>query len=412
MRYLESRESASPLVSRSVASALRNEFCDPYSLYVWQKLGLGILGLFPGSLARWVMERVQSPMALGPENHGCRLVEDLIQERLMDYENLPGPFPSITMGVPVGGAAAHLAVSVGGPFLPQAFVLTIRGGTEDGNPHEYMMRSERLSQQIVDANPEIMTIQHYDPVHDGWLTRRVNHLRLKLVNLPQSYSRYIRQNLIPGGDLIYLEGRALWQRYRLSDRRVLQIGGWGGIPSEEYLNGSCRLRQYCQDVGLKNSNWRLSGYPLEVGPESEWGSEPGLAEALEEFCQQEGYCFRRIACSHPHDFSRLALYAMKERMRQENRSAAGVLIEMFSQYDVTVTERLGLLPIWLIFNTEDSRQFLQSMMPELDSGIQFYFSALSTFSITPDMVSWKDWERTFSEVRLEKYRRTLVALSI
>ncbi len=72
---------------------------------------------------------------------------------------------------------------------------------------------------------------------------------------------------------------------------------------------------------------------------------------------------------------------------------------MFSQYDVTSVERLGLLPFWLIFNTEDSRQFLQSMLPKIDPALPLYFSILSTFSLTPDLVPWQDWEQTLSRTR-------------
>jgi len=399
MSPLESPESSSPLVARAVAAALRDDFCDAYSLPQWQRAALNFLGVLPRSVALWAMPRAQAPIALAPASLDYSLMDTLIKERLSDYAALPGRFPSITIGVPIGGAAAHLAVSLGGPFLPQAFVLTLAGGALDGNVQEYLHRSNALAQQIVDANPDLITIQHYDPVHDGWLTRRVNHLRLKLIALPEAYVNFIRQRLMPGGEIIYLEGQALWQRYRLAERRVFQVGGWGDISSAEFLAGSDRLDQYCRSIGFAHSNWRLDDYPLEWGPESEWGSEPGLAEALEQFCRQAGYQFRRISLPHPHDFSRLAFYAMAQRLRQAGRQPAGVLIEMFSQYDVTSVERLGLLPFWLIFNTEDSRQFLQSMLPKIDPALPLYFSILSTFSLTPDLVPWQDWEQTLSRTR-------------
>jgi hypothetical protein len=298
----------------------------------------------------------------------------------------------IAIGAALGGATSYLSLSLGAPFLPQAFVTTLKQGSMVGDVNQYLHRSLDLALRIADQNPGLMTIQHYDPVHDGWLTKFVNHLRFKLIDLPLAYTEFIKNRLEPGGTVVYLQGGASWLRYRVGPRSVFQVGGWGGISAEEFLEGSQRLRVYAHSAGLKLTNWKLKDFPLEHGPESEWGSEPGLDSALEGFCTREGYHFIRIPLPHPNDFSRLAFNAASALLQKEGRQPAGVLIEMFSQFDSTAAREAGLLPLWLIFNTQDSLEYLKAMRKRFPSGKPVFFSPLSTFSLTPDLVSWNDWE--------------------
>jgi len=159
----------------------------------------------------------------------------------------------------------------------------------------------------------------------------------------------------------YLDSGASWLRYRLGPRSIFQIGGWGGISPEEFLDGSERIRVFARRAGLKTMDWKLKEYPLESGPESEWGSEPGLGESLEAFCRSEGFRFIRIRLPHPNDFPRLAFASAKLLLEKEGRSPAGVLVEMFSQFDTTAAWQAGLLPLWLVYNTLDSLDFLKEM---------------------------------------------------
>jgi hypothetical protein len=244
---------------------------------------------------------------------------------------------------------------------------------------------------IAENDKRLLTVQHYDPIHDGWLTRYVNHLRFKLVDLPEEYKIFIKQKLARGGAIVYLEGGASWLRYRLGERSVFQVGGWGDISAEEFLSSGERITRYAHKTGLRYANWRLTEYPLERGAESEWGSEAGLAEALEKFCADEGYRFVKIHLPHPNDFSRLAFGAAQKLLGKENRAAAGVSVECFSQFDSTSARLGGLLPLWLIFNTQDSARYLKSMSKYFPKDKPLFFSPLSTFSITPDIASMDEW---------------------
>jgi hypothetical protein len=389
----ESPESSSPLVTRAVAAGLSNTAIDSYTLAGWQRLALRLISVFPQGVARFAISRFESFSGLDPAKLANFSIDSLVESRLQDYANLPGKSPAITVGAALGGASALLALAVNGPFLPQAFVTTLKGGALDGDVSTYYKRSSALALEIANKNPQVLTIQHYDPIHDEWMTRRVNHLRIKLLELPEMYADFIKRRLIPGGCVCYLDCQAQWLRFRVGERSVFQVGGWGDISPKEFLDGSERVEQYAKRVGLKKTGWRLPDFPLEEGPESEWGSEPGLAEALQEFCDREGYKFVKISLPEPHAFSRLAWLSMQHMLEKDNRQPSGVMIEMFSQFDPTMALQSGLLPLWLIFNTWDSLKCLQEMLPTFPQGKPVFFSPLATFTQTPDIVPWVEWEK-------------------
>ena len=392
MLTIESTESSSPIVTRAVAAGLQSCYTENYEFPRWQKALLLGLGLFPQGVARFAISRFQSISGLPPEVMDDFSMDELLQQRLDDYANITGSFPTVTVGAALGGATSYLSLALGGPFLPQTFVTTLKRGSMTGNVSEYLHRSLETALRIAGENPGLMTIQHYDPVHDGWLTRFVNHLRFKLLDLPPAYAEFIKKRLEPGGAVVYLEGGASWLRYRVGPRSVFQVGGWGGISAEEFLESSDRLRVYANSAGLILTDWKLKEYPLERGPESEWGSEPGLDSALEAFCKQQGYRFVRIRLPHPNDFSRLAFNSARALLQKEGRQPAGVLVEMFSQFDANAARQAGLLPLWLIFNTQDSLAYLKEMRNQFPADKPVFFSPLATFSVTPDLVPWKDWE--------------------
>lgn len=393
---MESRESSSPIVTRAVAAGLHGKYANAYDFSAGLKLALKVLGGLPSQVGRYLIPRVQNASALDADLVSNLRTDILVRERLRDYDSLEGKFPAVTMGVALGGASAHLSLLTGGPFLPQAFVTTIKGGSPTGSVQRYFDLGFPVAQQVARNNPDLMTIQHYDPVHDGWLTRSVNHLRVKLLGLPAAYQSFIRERLQPGGEVIYLDGQAQWLRYRVGERSVFQVGGWGGLSAREFLEGSERIQRYCRSVGISEMDWRLAGYALEEGAESEWGSEAGLGEALEEFCRQEGFTFTRLRFGDPNNFSRLAFAATRRLLEKEGRKPSGVVVEMFSQFDATAAWKGGLLPLWLIFNTPDSLEFLRSMRVDFPQGLPVFFSPLSTFSLTPDLVGWDEWQKVLA----------------
>jgi len=53
--------------------------------------------------------------------------------------------------------------------------------------------------------------------------------------------------------------------------------------------------------------------------------------------------------------------------------------------------------LWLIFNTIDSCRFLEGMTQYFPKGKPVFFSGLATFSVTPDLVPFDEWQRVLKE---------------
>jgi len=415
---LESAESASPLITRLVAGALAGRAEPGLELRAYERLGLRLLGPLPPRFSRAVAAWRVAGGAVAPQEAARASAEGLAGARVADYEALEQPFEVMFFGSALGGAAAHIAAAAGGPFLPQPFILGLRSGTDDDRLETYLSNVLPAAQSIIRVNPALAAIAHFDPIHDGWLTRSLSHLRLKLIDLPACYAGFIRRRLKPGGALVYLDCAARWLQYPLEERITLQVGGWGGIPAQEFVQGSPRIDRFLAAAGSSHrGGWALAGREPVWGPESEWGSQPGLDRALQAFAGQQGYRFERIRFEHPHDFSRLAFEAHRELYSLLGEAPRGVLVEMFTQYEPwTVLER-RLLPLWLVFNTGDSLDFLRRARGSFPPGLPVYLSALVTLSCTPDMAAWDAWAQALQGcewhsigARREKYPEDLAAL--
>jgi hypothetical protein len=190
---IESPESSSPIVTRAVAAGLQNQFIDNFEIAGWQKATLEALTRLPQGVAMKVISPFQTLSALPQSAITGLNVNTLAEAWVTDYGSLTSKrYPAITLGAALGGTTAHLSLALNTPFLPQAFVVTFKGGAYLGDVQEYFELGHQLALEIARRNPNVLTIQHYDPVHDNWLTRYVNHLRLKLLSLPTW--RFVRIN--------------------------------------------------------------------------------------------------------------------------------------------------------------------------------------------------------------------------
>jgi len=398
---LESRESASPILTRSIAAALDNKYVNPYQFSHFENLGLRAIGYLPKSIAARIIPRLQSPLAHDPKILERLSIEALIQERLEDYHNLHRKFPALVFGSALGGAIGHICSLVKGIFVPHVFVLTLQGSTQKGNIREYIHHSKVPIERFLEKNRNVEMIQHFDPIHDGWLTKSVNHVRFKLMYLPEILKVFIKEYLMDGGEIIFLNGRIPWLQFQISLNWFVQVGGWGGITDCEYINGSSRIDLFCQENKLYDPKWKLDECPIINGVESEWGSNSLFCDAIKIFCQKHGYKYTEISFKDPHVCSKLAFFGKKTLLEKCNINPSGTIIEMFSQYDITASKRSALLPLWLIFNTIDCLEMLKSMKKYFPKAKPIFFSPLATFSNTPDIVQFEEWEKLLPKNRFK-----------
>ena len=397
---LESKESASPLLTRAVAGAMLNGYINPYHFSFFENCALKIIGLFPKKVAAWLIPKIQSPIAHHPSLLNEISIDDLILERIDEYRNIPFQVPAIVMGSALGGATGHITSMVNGLFLPHIFVLTLKGGSENGDISAYLKHAKSAIEGFIERNRKVEIIQHYDPIHDGWLTKRVNHVRMKLQYLPEIYKRYIKKVLIDDGEIIILNCQTTWKQYKIAKNWHVQIGGWGGINDREFIYGSKRISKFCENNNIEIIDWILEGKELITGLESEWGTNQDFVEDIKIFCKRNGYRYTEITFDNPHYYAVLAFHAKKLQLDKYDVQPSGVVIEMFSQYDLTAVKNSALLPLWLIFNTSDSLLLLKSMKEYFPTHKPVFFSPLATFSQTPDMVPYDEWMKALSGMNI------------
>ncbi|MBE9478668.1 MAG: hypothetical protein IMY80_01785, partial [Chloroflexi bacterium] len=204
-KIFESAESASPVLTRLIAGVLSGHPETVFNFSEPEKIGLALLNRLPVSIARAVVRLQFRWTALSHLEAEKLQVEQLVAARLADYDGVDGKFDTILVGSAMGGATAHLAAVLGAPFLPQPFILGLRGGSPEDEVPPHLALTSRVAERILDRNTEVMAIGHFDPIHDGWLTRVVSHLRLKLIDLPRGYRDFLQNKLNPGGTIVYLD---------------------------------------------------------------------------------------------------------------------------------------------------------------------------------------------------------------
>jgi len=205
-----------------------------------------------------------------------------------------------------------------------------------------------------------------DPVHDRMDLGVYAHVRSKFIDVPPVYKEFIQRHLKPGGTLIFVNVTYPWTQYRLGDHTYLQVGGLGEIAPKEYLKGSERLNQFLALEGTDHQGgWNLPNYEVVQRPESEWGVEPELKEAVLQYCKQRGYDLLYLEHSHPAGFNILAAHAMHLKHTADGGKCGGYFINIFWALCPTLTLRARLLSCWSTFTDKASLKILEQQLRRL-----------------------------------------------
>ncbi len=275
-------------------------------------------------------------------------------------------YPAILVGAP-SGAAAHLSALLSAPLLTTHFLLSIQHHKPLSAVQEVLRLGSQWADQILKNHSNVEIVLHFDPVHDAFLVKYLTHLRLKFSRLPGAYQNFIRSHLAPKGSLILLNIHYLWRYYRIADNLIFQIGGLGGISPDTFLKEYPLL------------------YPVEEGPESEWGTPTAFVEDTHQFASR--HHIPLVNLSHPSlEPLSVLVYFLYTRLF----SSQNILIDCFTYID-PYTNRASRTPgLWLPFNCTDSYNFLTHFLEGL-SFQTIYLALVPSFARSPDTVPLKDW---------------------
>jgi hypothetical protein len=337
-----------------------------------------------------MVERAISIRGQDPALAARLTTTDLARWAVSLYADLEGPRDAVILGAPNGGVA-HLATALDAPFLSQHFLFSFRDHTHADDIATYRAHGDALAAPLLARNPDLAAVNHYDPLHDRFLVKYVNHIRLKLLVLPAAYQEFIRTHLRPGGTLVFTDCRYPWLQYRLGDRHTFQVGGLGAVSDREFLDGRPEIEAMQRaERSPFVGGWRLDE-PLETGPESEWGTLPPLRQAVEDFAAAEGYRFLALKGDSPEWFSALAFRAHRRLSEKEGRPPQGLFIDCFTQVDPVACRQSRLWPFWLPFNCADSLDFLRRWRSVFPPDGPVLFAPLPNFTPAFDTVPLADW---------------------
>lgn len=384
--YIE-RIDSSAVAMRSVAATLRGQFLRAYQGTMLEEALAQGVALCGRRMVSWVIEQVIRGSGTDPAVAEQVSTSDLARWAVSLYDNLDGPFDAIVLGAPNGGVA-NLAAALGVPFLSEHFVSAFRVQAHVDDIVAHKSQGDPIARTILAHNPDLHVIQHYDPLHDRFLVKYLNHIRMKLLDLPEGYRAFIRERLRPGGTLIFVDCRYPWLQYRVGERHTFQVGGLGAVTDEEFIAGNPQI------VAMQRTErspyiggWSLPGLPLERHPESEWGTLPEFRAAVEKFAQEHSYRFLPLVADHPEWYAELAFRANVRLFEKGDMEPQGVLVECFTQTNPLAVRQSRLLPLWLPWNCTDSLPFLRRMAAEFPPGKPVVFTPLANFTPTFDLAT-------------------------
>lgn len=401
-RIRETLESSSAAVLQAVAAALSDAwYLPPQVGPALGATGLRWAGRLPDKVIASLGARALRNSGLDPALAPEIRTEGLARQALTAYARVePGVgYPAIMMGAPNGGVA-YLAALLRIPYLPAQFLLSFSHHTKTDDLRSYQAFGASLIDSILQRNPDLHAVNHYDPIHDRFLVNHFNHVRLKLRQVPNAFQQFIRAHLAPGGTIFFADCTYSWDQYQIAEDHTFQVGGLGGYVSADYFEGNDEIDAWLESIGAEHrGGWTLSEHwPIVEQPESEWGSLPEFKVAVQDFAEREEYQFKALSGGHPEDFSALAYTAYLWEAGLHERTPQGVLIECFNQINPTAALRANLLPLWLPFHTDDSLHYLARMASYLPHDLPVLLSLVPSLLRTPDTPGALAWEEIARKV--------------
>jgi hypothetical protein len=289
------------------------------------------------------------------------------------------------------GAAAHLCVAMGMPWLPQTFLVTVRRHVHPDDLNADVEWGRRQAHTIRRANPDLFVSQMHDPVQDRLMVERMGYFRIKKMKLGSHYEDFLRK-LPAGSPLFLVECRYQWPVTQVDEGHTFQIGGLGDIEPEEYVNGSERIREFLKKNGSPHGHWQAPA-PTGEYPEAEWGFQSCLGDDAERFAKEAGFRIRRIRFEHPECLSPFVADLYRWWYRRRGHEPKHLIADCFAIMDPWWTLKTGAVPFWMAFNTRNSWRALDKYLKNSPPFEEIYMMLMSNGISGIGQVSIEDWKK-------------------
>ncbi len=266
-------------------------------------------------------------------------------------------YPAIAVGSS-NGAAVMLCAALGIPWLPQTVLMQLRRSADADDLREDMEWGAKVAPALLDRNPNLELHHMADPNQDRLMLPRTAYFRLKRRRLGEPERGFIADVLEPGGTIFVVDCHKRWPLVKVAERHWYQVGGWGGIPPQEYLDGSERVKRFIAAHGGHGANWSVDA-PTEEGPEAEWGFAEPLLDDVERLAGEGGYRVRRIRFPDAEDLSPVVADVYRWWYERLGYPTDRLFAPCFFLLEPHWTMRTASVPFWTSFAVEQAAAALE-----------------------------------------------------
>lgn len=335
-----SPDSPARVLLAAAARALRGEDCSDLGYQP-------ILSRFRGApepVRRAAVARAAARAALDPEE-AAAADADLIARWVVDHYP-PRSYPGVVLGSP-HGAAVHLAVALGVPWLPTGFEVSVHwpdGAADD--PTSALDYGAGVASALIAANPGVGVRQVHDPAGRGVLAGSTIALVLRWHRLPAPYRHFLGTRVTPGAPVYLLRDARTWPVLDSGNGHSFQVGGpASGMDPTDFEPDSDPLGQVLRGVGGDRARWHPPGADCPQGY-AEHAVEPGFETGLREWANQAGSPLHRVLFPRPDALSAATADVYREWLRSAGKTGNRCVVECGRLIDPWQVVRAGLVPYW------------------------------------------------------------------
>ncbi|SDZ24934.1 hypothetical protein SAMN05421504_11182 [Amycolatopsis xylanica] len=348
-------DSATAMV-RALAAALRGER--------FTTLGQPKVAEAPLRLSRWLPEAARTGIyriagaaeGAKPEELGeLDLAE--VAEWLAGHYDGHDRYPGVLIGSS-NGAAVHLGAVAGVPWLPNTVLVPVKWPDNDPDrPRAAMEFGRDTATALLHNNPDLALHHMHDGNQDRLMISAMSYFRLKWLELPAAYQRFLSERLAPGAPIVLLDCTLRWPVTKVAERHYFQTGAYGGLEPYEYLRGSPQVERFLAEQGSELTAFDAPEAD-DTAPEAEWGLSPEFGAAVERWAAEHGHPVHRLAFEDPQDLSGPVADLHREWLTGEGVHTTRLLVESFVLLDPVGAARAGLVPYWTPFPVRRARDRL------------------------------------------------------
>ncbi|GIJ24949.1 hypothetical protein Vqi01_01110 [Micromonospora qiuiae] len=258
----------------------------------------------------------------------------------------PRRYPGVLVGSP-HGAAAHLAVALGMPWLPAGFEIIAHWpqGAVD-RPRAALDHGAGLAGRLLAGNPDLHLRQVHCPASRGVLAGTTVVLAARWRRLPAAYRRFLAERLAPGASVLVLRDGRTWPVLDAADGHSFQLGcPASGLEPVDFHPDSHALRQVLRSAGGNGAHWEPPEISAPPAP-AEHGVEAGFELDVRDFACRQAHRVRRLLFPAPEVLSAAVADLYRHWLRAADKTGDRLVVECGRLLDPWQVLRAGMVPYW------------------------------------------------------------------